>query len=114
MLTAFLVLSSCSATQPLPALLEQPSVKTRVLLENAVGDLFNSQPIKLTDNAFLEKSIIIIEHSKPKDNQGNLLDGREIREADTVSLLILNGECYVRHNQNWHIKLVPNVSCKEQ
>jgi hypothetical protein len=112
--TTCLVFSSCSATQPLPALLEQPSVETRLLLESAVGDLFNSQPIKLADNAFLEKSIVIIEPSQPKDHQGKLLEGREMREADTVSLLILNGECYVRHNQNGHIKLVPKISCIEQ
>jgi hypothetical protein len=119
-LTASLVLSSCSATQPLhplqplTALLAHPSAKSRLLLESAVGDLFNSKPIKLADNVFLDKNIVIIEHSQPNDSRGNLLDGRELREADIASLVIFNGECYVRHNKSGYIKLVPNISCKEQ
>jgi hypothetical protein len=113
-LTSSLVFSSCSATQPLPALLEKPSAETRLLLEIAVGDLFDSQSIKLADNTFLEKSIVIIEYSQPKDNRGNLLDGREIREADTVSLLTVNGKCYVRHNQSGQIKIVTKINCNKQ
>lgn len=113
-LTACLVFSSCSVTQPLPALLEQPSVDSRLSLETAVGDLFNSQPITLASDVFQNKSIVIIEPRQPKGNRGNLLDGRETREADTVSLLIVNRDCYVRHNQSGEIKLVPNISCKEQ
>lgn len=115
---AFLVVSSCSATQPsqpyqpVQALLVQPSADSRLILEKAIGDLFNSQPIKLADNVFTQKSTIIIDPLLAKDSRGNVLDGREIRQADTVSLLIKNGKCYVRLNQSGHVKLLVNISCR--
>jgi hypothetical protein len=109
------ILNSCSAVQLLPleeALLEQPSAENHLILESAVGDLLNSQPIKLADNVFLEKSTVIIEHHQPRNNRGTLLDGREMRQADTVSLLTKNGKCYVKHHQSENIKFVNNVSCR--
>ena len=109
------ILNSCSAVQILPleeALLEQPSVENHLILESAVGDLLNSQPVKLADNVFLEKSTVIIEHHQPRNNRGTLLDGREMRQADTVSLLTKNGKCYVKHHQSENIKFVNNVSCR--
>ena len=109
------ILSSCLATQvsqPVPAMLDQPSSDTRLLLESAIGDLLKSQPIKLSDNVFLQKSTVIIGRSQPKDGRGNLLNGREIRKADTVSLLTEDGKCYLKHDQSGQITVVGNISCK--
>ena len=115
LLIAPFILSSCAPTHPLllaEALLQHPSAESRIILENAVGKLLNSQPIKLANNVFVDKSTIIIQSSQPKDSQGNLLDGREIRQADTVSLLIENAKCYIKHDQSGHIKLVENIRCQ--
>jgi hypothetical protein len=116
-MTALLILSSCLTTEPLhpvEALLEQPSAQSRLILEKAIGDLLNSQPVKLADNVFTQKSTVIIESNQPKDNQGRLLDGRETRQADTFSLLTEDAKCYVKHEQSGHIILLVNISCKEQ
>jgi hypothetical protein len=113
MTTAFM-LNSCLALQslqPVEALLQQPSVKSRLILENAIGDLLNSQPIKLADNVFLQKSTVIIDRRQPRDNRGNLLDGREMRQGDTVSLFTEGGKCYVKHDQSGNIKLVDKIDC---
>tara|TARA_R110002167_G_scaffold365840_1_gene591593 strand:- start:6670 stop:7050 length:381 start_codon:yes stop_codon:yes gene_type:complete len=112
---ASLVLSSCSAAQylqPIPALLVKPSAESRLALEHALGDLFNSQPIKLADTIFIHKSTVIIEPRQPKDSRANELDGRETRQANTVSLLIEDDKCYVRHDQSGQIRLVDGISCK--
>jgi hypothetical protein len=109
-----LVLNSCSATQPLhpiPALLAQPSQDSRLVLEHAIGDLFNSQSIKLANTVFTHRSTVIIESRVAKDSRGNLLNGREIRQADSVSLLTEDGKCYVKHDQTGNIKFVKNISC---
>lgn len=114
-LSTLFTLSSCSATQPLPlvkALLEQPSVESRLILESAIGELLNSQPIKLADNVFLEKSTVIIGYQQPRNSRNNLLDGREIRQADSVSLLTRSGKCYLQHNRSENIKLMGNISCR--
>lgn len=110
-----IILSSCLSTQPLhpvEALLEQPSPQSRRILENAIGNLLNSQPVKLADNAFTLKSTVIIESNHPKDSQGNLLDGRDTRQADTFSLLIEDEECYLKHEQSGQIKQLSNIYCK--
>lgn len=110
------VLSSCLTTepiQPVAALLEQPSSETRILLESVIGDLLNSKPIKLADNVFTQKSTVVIERNQPKNSRGNLLDGRERRSADTVSLLTEAGKCYLKHDQSGNIKRVGNIRCRE-
>jgi hypothetical protein len=110
-----IALTSCKTIQakpPRPALLEHSSPEIRIVLEQAVGSLMNSQPIKLADNVFTQKSTIIVESLQAKDSRGNMLDGREIRRADTVSLLVEDGKCYVRHDQSGHITLLINISCK--
>ena len=109
------ILSSCSATQSSPlveALLEHPSAESRLILESAIGDLLNSQPIKLADNVFLEKSTVIIGYQQTVNSRGNLLDGREIRQADSVSLLTRSGKCYLKHNRSENIRLMGSISCR--
>jgi hypothetical protein len=114
LILASLLVNSCSATQPLeflPALLVQPSEDNRIVLERAIGDLFNSQPIKLANGVFTQQSKVVIERRLAKDSRGNLLNGREIREADSVSLLTEDGQCYIRHDQTGNIKLVHRINC---
>jgi hypothetical protein len=114
LILASLLVSSCSATQPLepiPALLVQPTEDNRIALEHAIGDLFNSQPIKVANSVFTQQSKVVIERRLAKDSRGNMLDGRELREADSVSLLTKDGQCYIRHDQTGNIKLVHRINC---
>jgi|TARA_B110000240_G_C13375848_1_gene400280 hypothetical protein len=110
-----MLISSCKATQAeslIPAFLEHSSPKSRTVLEQAIGDLLNSQAIKLANNVFTKTNTVIIDRYQPKDSRGNLLDGREIRQADTVSLLTGDGKCYVKHDQSGNIKRVNSINCK--
>jgi hypothetical protein len=109
------ILSSCLANRPwslTEALLIQSSTENRRIIENAIGDLLNSQPIKLADNVFTKQSIVIIERSQSKDHQGKVLTGREVRQADTFSLLSGDENCYVRHEQSGDIKLLVSIRCQ--
>jgi hypothetical protein len=114
-MTAPFILSSCLATQaehPVEALLQQPSAESRRILEIAIGSLMNSEPVTLADNVFTRRSTVIIVPNQPKDSQGRLLDGREIRQADTFFLLTEDGKCYLKHDQSGQIKLAGEISCK--
>jgi hypothetical protein len=116
LLIAAMLLSSCKTTQAepsAPALLVLSSSETRIILEQAIGDLMNSQAVKLADNVFIQKSTVIIDRRYPYDSRGNLLDGREVRQADTVTLLTEDAKCYVRHNQSGNIKLVESLRCQK-
>ena len=115
LIIALFILSSCLAPLPLPpaeALLTQPSAESRKIIENAIGELLNSQPIKLADNVFTEQSTVIIERIQSKDSRGKLLNGREVDQADTFSLLSRDSNCYVRHDQSGTTKLLVNISCE--
>lgn len=117
LMLAFLILSSCLTSQPvppIPALLVQPSADSHMILEHAIGDLLNSQPIKLAHSVFLHKSTVIIEPKQFKDNRRNILDGREIRSADTFSLLTEKGLCYLKHDQSQNIIILKNISCSSK
>lgn len=117
LLLAALPLSGCVATEPthpVAALIVQPSAQNRMKLEDAIGNLLNSQPVKLADNTFTTTSTIIIEPKQPSDSRGNLLDGRETRQADTVSLLIYNGKCFLRHDQGGKLLLIKGIECKSE
>ena len=110
-----MLITSCKTTQAevlVPALLEHSSPKTRTVLEQAIGELMNSQAIKLANNVFTKTSTIVIDRHQPKDSRGNLLDGRDMRQADTVSLVTSDGECYVKHDQSGNIQLINSINCK--
>jgi len=112
---ATIVLTSCKTIQAQelqPALLEHSSPEVRIILEQAIGSLMNSQPIKLADNVFTQQSTVIVDRSQLGSNQRVLLHGREIKPADTFSLLIKNSQCYLQHNQSGHIKAMGLLSCK--
>ena len=108
------ILSGCLATQPsqpVAALLEQSSAENRILLERAIGDFLNSDPIKLADNIFSQESTVVVDRSPSTNSRGNLLDGREMQAADSFSLLTENGLCYLKHDQSENIKLLDNIRC---
>ena len=114
---ATIMLTNCKTTQAqesLPALLEYSSPEIRIALEQAIGSLMNSQPIKLADNVFTQNSTVIVDRSQHSNNQRILLDGRDIKPADTFSLLIKNSQCYLKHNQSGHIKMMSLLDCKPQ
>ena len=112
---ATIVLTNCKtiqAQESRPALLKYSSPEIRSILEQAIGSLMNSQPIKLADNVFTQNSTVIVERSQLSNNQTVLLHGRDIKPADTFSLLIKNSQCYLQHNQSGHIKVMSFLNCK--
>lgn len=113
LLSISMTLISClsvSSQQPVPALLDRPSPETRKALEKAIGSLINSDPIKLSDKAFTKKNTLIIDQINSHLNQ-SLLNGRELRKADSFSLLKEKDQCIVRHNQTNKIIFVDKINC---
>jgi hypothetical protein len=110
-----IMLTNCrtiQAQESRPALLEYSSPEIRSVLEQAIGSLMNSQPIKLADNVFTQNSTVIVERDQLSNNRSILLDDRNINPADTFSLLIKNSQCFLQHNQSGNIKVMSLLSCK--
>lgn len=110
-----LMLSGCNATvakNALPAVLNTSSSETVEAIQQAITSLTGMKNIKLADNVFSQKSTLIVERALHTDNQGRLLNGRSVEPADTFSLLVESGRCYLRHNQSDKIIELALVKCK--
>ncbi|WP_299080315.1 hypothetical protein [uncultured Paraglaciecola sp.] len=106
-------LQGCMASQTpdyLPALLVQPNANTRIILETAIGQLLNSQPIKLANSVFTKQHTIMIERQQTIN--GDISMGRGVDFADSVSLLTKSGKCYLQHVQSKRIEQVKGIGCQ--
>ena len=115
LISLVLVFTGCKsshATQAEEALLTNPSTEIRQILEQAMGNLMNSQPIKIADSAFTTKSMVLIERTSSLDSNKNLIIGRTLIESETFTLLKKGKQCFLKHNQSdIRIKL-SLVECK--
>lgn len=110
-LVVFVGCQITQAQQPVDALLETQSTKTRVVLEQAVGNLLNSQPVKLADDVFTLSSTVIIERSHPKDGFDRLIDERDLRPIDSFTLLLQSNECLLKHDQTKVVIQLLDIEC---
>jgi len=114
LLLALVVLVGCQITQaqqPVNALLETQSTKTRVLLEQAIGNLLNSQPVKLADDVFTLSSTVIIERSHSIDGFGRLIDERDLKPIDSFTLLLQSNKCLLKHEQTNVVIQLLDIEC---
>lgn len=97
------------------ALLKEPSIETRKLIQQALAELLNGQQVTLADTVFSKESTIILEHKSKNDSQGRPLDGRQpLTPADSVSLLKNDQGCYLRLEQSTQLVALPGVECVYQ
>jgi hypothetical protein len=114
LLLSGLFLNNCTtaANAPAkPALLSKSSVQTRVLLEKTLGGLMGSQPIKLADNVFIEKSTVLIAR-QPLPNDRDFIPGAiPEQQANSFTLLKRDGVCLIRHDQTNQLKELTFLNC---
>jgi hypothetical protein len=94
-----------------PALIENESIDTRKIIEQAVSLLMEARSIPLADSVFSKSSQLIIDRVANRDSHGNLLNGRTTEPADTFTLLSKNNECYLRHNQTKQTVILDSITC---
>lgn len=101
---------SIHAQQSVEALLISSSPSTREVLEQKIGDFFNSQPVKLADNVFTVSSTVLIEST---NNSGaRISNKRGLGQVDSFTLLLQDEQCMLRHDQSKHLLKLSNISCK--
>ncbi len=100
---------SVVAQQGQPALLTAPLQQNRVQIEQAVGKLLGSAPVKLADNAFTHHSSVMIERAGP-----SALNMRNVAPSpvDKISLVIEGKKCWLLHQASEQKLLLEGVSCQ--
>lgn len=115
-LTTLAALGGCvstNASEMKAALLDNPSVETRKLVQQGLATLLNGQQVMLADKVFSASSQFILERKQHTDEQGRLLDGRQpLAPADSFSLLKNDKGCYLRHDQSERHVLLHDLTCR--
>ncbi|MGS2721460.1 hypothetical protein [Paraglaciecola aestuariivivens] len=104
MLTSACQTNSSSAAQA--AIVANPSAQSRLILQQGLGELFNSAPIQIADSAFTVNSSILIERANRQEREMG------IKPVDSISLLIKQGQCWLRHDQSNKMLLLAELECK--
>ncbi|MCF2901330.1 hypothetical protein ACSFVZ_12550 [Pseudoalteromonas sp. SYSU M81236] len=117
-LTCILLLSvlfGCSShtQQPTPKLQHARVTEPQsTLIAQGISRLMHSKPIQVSDEAFINSSILVIESLNGVDIQGNPLSGSHPNIPERFELLIKNQICFVRHLDSKATEPLPLVKCK--
>ena len=108
------VLFGCSSKQePTPKLqhaqLTEPQSE---LIALGIARLMHSKPINVTEDAFINSSILVIETFNDVDIQEQRRSGSYQDMPERFELLIKNQMCFVRHLDSKATEPLPLVKCK--
>src|SRR5712672_1729295 len=81
-LVVCVTLSSCASSSTpgdKPVIIENPTAKSRLALQNAVCKSLGVAYVVLADDALTHESTLIVEPARIRDFEGNRLQGRETR-----------------------------------
>ncbi len=82
----------------IPALLVEMTPEIKIEIEQIITSASNGTKSTISDNAFKDESLIIIERNKPSNSKFNL--GRILSWPDRYQLIISdNGQCFIRHSK---------------
>ena len=108
------VLFGCSSKQePTPKLqharLTEPQSE---LIALGIARIMHSKPINVTEDAFINSSILVIETFNDVDIQEQRRSGSYQDMPERFELLIKNQMCFVRHLDSKATEPLPLVKCK--
>ena len=82
----------------IPALLVEMTPEIKIEIEQIITSASNGTKSTISDNAFKDESLIIIERNKPSNSKFKL--GRILSWPDRYQLIISdNGQCFIRHSK---------------
>jgi hypothetical protein len=99
--------ASSAAQVERPAVIVNPTAQSRAELLSAVRKALNGAPLTLADDALTKESLLIIEPARPRDGNGHLLNGREVRMPERFELRTRNSQCVLvreRTQQRWILR----------
>ena len=106
---ASMALGGCAGMQPAyeePAVLANNSPQSREELSRLIGQALHQPPVLLADDAFLHEDILIVGRRLRRDQNGLLLNGREIAAPERFRLVKRGADCFVIREGaegRWHL-----------
>ncbi len=85
--------ASAGTPAGIPAVLVNPSVATQRELARVIGRALDRPSVTLADDALTATNRISLEHARPRDAAGRLLNGRELSRPETFELYLRRSRC---------------------
>ncbi|SDJ91391.1 hypothetical protein [Microbulbifer yueqingensis] len=112
---AIVLLAGCSSPRAqgagVPAVIDPVTDASRAELQGAVSEALGNVPVTLSDSALTSSSLLVIEHSPPRDLRQPHLAGREMQAPVRFRLLLEAGECWLVRLPQGSPRLLEGVSC---
>ncbi|HLT91895.1 MAG TPA: hypothetical protein VKZ85_13235 [Woeseiaceae bacterium] len=128
LLSACLVLAACRAPGPpgappaaepaaalpaghRPAVVVNPTPESRAELERVIGDMLFGADVTLSDDAFTQSSLLVLERARIRRLGQPQLPGRDLGMPERFRLLTTGTECVLVHETNNARYELPATEC---
>jgi hypothetical protein len=109
-----LALSGCLlrvAPPDVPAVLTDPTGRTREELASVVSRAMNGAPVTIADSALTSDDVLIVERTERRDSQGLNLNGRELGRPDHFRLVKSGARCVLVHERTGRRWTLKSATC---
>jgi hypothetical protein len=103
---------SVLAAHECPAVLANPSARSRAELEQLVSAALNGAPVRLADDSLTRDSALIIERVQPRDAAGRPLDGRTLERPEHFRLVTHGSDCVLIHERTGKRQILRSAKCQ--
>jgi hypothetical protein len=97
--SGFVGCASSSAADDQSAVVVQVGAKSRADLLGAINNVLGDREVTLAEDALTQESELVVEPVRPRDAEGRLLQGREMRAPEKFLLVKKGGHCILIHER---------------
>jgi hypothetical protein len=100
-----------------PAVIAGPTPQSRQELARVIHEALGNVPVTLADDALTASNMLSLEHARPRDPDGRLLNGRELTRPETFELFKRGSRCVLvrsRTGREWTLHQVQCVAASVQ
>ena len=85
------------ARQDVPAIITEPSARSRAELEHAVSTALNGASVTLHEHALTREDTLVVERIRHRDPNGLLVEGRDMGRPERFHLVKSGSDCVLVH-----------------
>jgi hypothetical protein len=97
--------------QEVPAVIADPSSRSRAELAAAVSAALNGVPVTLADDALTRESTLILERARHRDPSGVPVQGRELGTPERFRLVKSGADCVLVHERSGQRFTLRETTC---
>ena len=94
-----------------PAVIVNPTADTGAELERVIRNAIGDVPVTLADDALTTSNMLSLEHARPRDPDGRLLNGRELTRPETFELFKRGSRCVLVQSKTGREWTLHHVKC---